>query len=134
MKYIFKGKLSIRKESMLNEEVIFIDDEILPMKILKDVWGRCYDYKLFKKEKVNLRYALSDIKIDNIDEAFADFSMQLYGNFETEYSYIFGTAWTGVYGLDETLKIDGHDLLKELYNHAEKERYIYLEIITEEVK
>ena len=120
-KYIYKGFLSVSDNGYDDE--IRIDDEALIEKIDNDVFEGI----------VNLRYAVSDKIIENIDVAFTDLAMKLEGELEVEYSFLWGSEWTGCYGLDEILIVGGHNFLDEVYKFAEKGLYIYLEIAIKEV-
>lgn len=77
-------------------------------------------------DKVKIKYYISNKPIDpyTLEE---DFLRMFYGTLELHTDYLVGTEWTGTYGKEDLLSIDGHDITEELYRHIGEFCYIKIE-------
>jgi hypothetical protein len=82
------------------------------------------------EDKLTVKYMLSDKPIDplTIEE---DFLSAFYGDVELDNDWMCGSEWTGVYGKEDLLTVDGHDIINELYRNRGSYCYIKIEKINE---
>ena len=128
----FKGKLY---EGDFGEDwdVLYLEggENPLLVEVLEFISNKKFPFNEERVEKQikELRYAISDKPISNIEEIIQDVMLYVDGVLELEYDQRFSEI-TGYLWTDEELNIGGHNLLNEL--KKEVGRYLYLEIGVEE--
>jgi hypothetical protein len=78
----------------------------------------------FWKKPVTVRYWISETEKTK-DQLKENHLATLSGSIDADYSDKY-SDYTGYLWTDETLKVGGHDLLRELYSHVGK--FLYLEV------
>lgn len=77
---------------------------------------------------VKLNYYISNSPIDK-EKAIENMLSSFYeGKCEADATYCSGSSWTGIYSRNDDLKVGGHDIKNELFQHLGK--YCYLTIET----
>lgn len=72
-------------------------------------------------KKITIKYYISDKEIESEDDAIKRFLKGVYsGVLDNEWCPIYGSSWTGQYGVNEVFKVGGHDLLRELDHYIDK--------------
>lgn len=110
---VYYGKL----ETLGDFDSLCLDGNPLTEWLEEDDWAG---------KKVFVRYFISDSPISSLEEAVERHVKTVMGVADVEYHLVYGTEWTGQYALDQTLKVEGHDLLQELESHVGK--YLVLEV------
>lgn len=103
-----------------------------------DQFGDCIGYDMLKvgdtplcalkfnyNEKIYITYYISDVELTK-DKFIENYVHTLYGNPKTDYSHVYGSAYTGYMWTDQEFRVGDHDLYRELANHDGK--YCYLVI------
>lgn len=84
--------------------------------------------EFFTRKRATVRYYSCDKKFTE-EEAQDYFIRKLYGDIDCEYDMAYSEC-TGYLWTDESLKVGGHDLLRELYSHVGKYVMIVVDVDT----
>ena len=79
-----------------------------------------------RSEFVFVNFYISDIPLTK-QEFMENFIKSMYGSLDVNCEHVYGTEYTGYMWTNERLKIDGHDLYKDLNSYLGK--YCYLKIV-----
>jgi len=115
----FIGKIKMDDYSANFYDCLYIGDSILSDSIL--------DFEFKKGEKVFVSYYISDKELKTKEEFLEHYISSIVGSIDTlKCAHVYGSELTGYMWTEEGLKIDGHDIIKELSSYDNK--YCYFSI------